>query len=172
LQSGDQAAFRYLVDTYQQKVLNTAVSMVQDEALAEDVAQEVFVTVFKSILSFREGASISTWIYRITINKCLDHLRAQKRRPGFFSFLQPEEHNARNFIHPGVVAEQRENSRRLFNAIDKLADNQRTAFVLTYIEELPQAQVGEIMGLSVKAVESLLQRAKHNLRKSLSGMLH
>ena len=147
--------------------MNTALGMVQDETAAEDITQEVFVTVYKTILSFREGASIATWIYRITVNKCLDHLRAKRRKPGFFSSTQPESHLASDFVHPGVMAEQRDNAKRLFNAIDRLPENQKTAFVLTYVEELPQKEVAEVLAISVKAVESLLQRAKSNLRKML-----
>ena len=151
--------------------------MVQDTGVAEDISQEVFVTVYKSILSFNEKSSISTWIYRITVNKCLDHLRAKKRqkRSGFLSQLlnldngEPLE-GAADFIHPGVVLENREKSKFLFKAINALPDNQKTVFVLTYVEDLPQKEVAEIMNLSLKAVESLLQRAKSNLRKELSDV--
>jgi len=169
LRSGDQGAFRHLVEAYQQKVMNTALGMVQDEAVAEDITQEVFVTVYKTILSFRQGASVATWIYRITVNKCLDHLRAKRRKPGFFSFVQPESHPVGDFVHPGVLAEQRDNAKRLFQAIDSLPENQKTAFVLTHVEEMPQKEVADIMDISVKAVESLLQRAKANLRKMLES---
>ena len=175
LKSGDPAAFRKLVDTYQQKVLNTAISMVQDQGVAEDISQEVFVTVFKNIGSFKENATISTWIYRITVNKCLDHLRSKTRRKrsGIFSqFFNTDGGEVPveqpDFVHPGVLLENRERARFLFGAIQSLPENQKSVFVLTHIEELPQKEVAEIMNISVKAVESLLQRAKGNLRKSLS----
>jgi RNA polymerase sigma factor (sigma-70 family) len=166
-----------LVEAYQQKVQNTAISMVQDEGTAEDIAQEVFVTVYKSILSFNEQSSISTWIYRITVNKCLDHLRSKTRqkRQGFMAQLFHREtgevaHEQPDFIHPGIVLERREQSKYLFKAIGTLAENQKTVFILTHIEDLPQKEVAEIMKISVKAVESLLQRAKANLRKQLVDM--
>ncbi len=159
---------------YQQKVQNTAVSMVQDEGVAEDLTQEVFVTVYKSILSFNEQSNISTWIYRITVNKCLDHLRSKNRqkRQGFLAQLFHKEtgevlHEKPDFIHPGIVLERREQSKYLFKAIDGLVENQKTVFILTHIEDLPQKEVAEIMNISLKAVESLLQRAKANLRKAL-----
>ena len=158
-------------------MLNTAVSMVQDEGIAEDIAQEVFVTVFKTILSFKADSSLSTWIYRITVNKCLDHLRSKTRqkRAGFLTSLFHKEDGgevvtAPDFVHPGVLLEQREDARYLFKAIDQLQERQKTVFVLTYIEELPQKEVAEIMNMSVKGVESLLQRAKAHLRKFLSDM--
>jgi RNA polymerase sigma-70 factor (ECF subfamily) len=176
LKKGDQAAFRQLVEEYQQKVQNTAIGLVQDEGLAEDIAQEVFVTIYKSILSFNEQSSLSTWVYRITVNKCLDHIRSKGRqkRQGFLSQLFHKGtgevvHEQPDFVHPGVVLERREQSKYLFKAIDSLAENQKTAFVLTHIEDLPQKEVAEIMNISVKAVESLLQRAKANLRKTLNA---
>ena len=145
--------------------------------MAEDITQEVFVTVFRSILSFNEKSSVSTWIYRITVNKCLDHLRFKNRRKrqGVFSMLFHNDtgevlHDPPNFVHPGVQLERKENAKHLFAAIDTLPDNQKTAFVLTHVEELSQEEVAEIMDLSVKAVESLLQRAKSYLRKKLGNM--
>lgn len=148
--------------------------MVQDTGAAEDITQEVFVTVYKNILSFKERSSLSTWIYRITVNKCLDYLRAKTRqkRGGLLTqlFNRDAEHipETSDFVHPGVILENREKAKYLFAAINTLPENQKTAFVLTHIEDLPQKEVAEIMDLSVKAVESLLQRAKANLRKYLT----
>ena len=148
--------------------------MVYDYGMAEDIAQEVFITVYKSILSFNEKSAISTWIYRITVNKCLDHIRSQKRqkRQGFLSQLFNKDTGEPiiekpDFIHPGIVAENREKAQYLFKAIKALPENQKTVFILTHIEDLPQKEVAEIMEISLKAVESLLQRAKTNLRKLL-----
>jgi len=154
-------------------VYNTALSLVQDPATAEDICQEVFVTIFQSVGSFSGKSSVSTWVYRITVNKCLDHLRWAKRKkrnadilpiPGADTGFQ----GPHSFDHPGIRTEQRENARYLFAAIDRLPENQKTAFVLAFVEELPQADVAAVMRISVKAVESLLQRGKANLRKMLS----
>ena len=154
-------------------MFNTAISMVQDHGMAEDITQEVFITVYRSVLSFNSQSSISTWIYRITVNKCLDHLRAQKRQKqnGFFRSLfntDAAQTDKPHFEHPGVQLERRENARYLFEAIETLPGNQKTVFILAHVEELPQKEVAAIMDISVKAVESLLQRAKVNLRKKLS----
>ena len=174
LRSGNQDAYRELVATYQAKVFNTAIGLVQDHGLAEDIAQEVFVTVFRSVASFNEKSSISTWLYRITVNKCLDHLRSKtrKKRSGIFSALFNDHTGepiteAKNFDHPGIQLERRENARHLFAAIETLPENQKTVFVLAHIEELPQKEIAAIMEISLKAVESLLQRAKGNLKKKL-----
>ena len=117
---------------------------------------------------------MSTWIYRITVNKCLDHIRAKNRQKrGIFSQLfhsdtGEEIHGLSNFEHPGVQLEQKENARYLFEAINTLPENQKTVFILAHLEELPQKEIAEILNLSVKAVESLLQRAKANLRAKLA----
>jgi RNA polymerase sigma-70 factor (family 1) len=174
LRSGDNEAFKKLVEMYREKVFNTAIGMVQDHGMAEDITQDTFVTVYKSILSFNEKSSLSTWIYRITVNKCLDHLRAKnrKKRMGLLSQLFSSEsgemlHEKPDFEHPGIQLERKENARYLFAAIETLPDTQKTVFVLAHIEELSQKDIAEIMNLSIKAVESLLQRAKANLRKKL-----
>jgi len=153
---------------------NTAISMVQDADAAEDITQEVFITVYRSVATFNEKAELGTWIYRITVNKCLDHLRAknrQKQRSIFSRFFGAgDEHHGQDpptFDHPGIRLEQKEYARHLFQAIESLPDNQKTAFILAQVEELPQKDIGLIMNISIKAVESLLQRAKVNLRKKL-----
>lgn len=156
-------------------MFNTAIGLVQDHGAAEDITQEVFVSVFRSLLSFNEQSSIATWIYRITVNKCMDHLRAKTRQKKYGIFGQlfhrdgSEAYNEQpDFDHPGIKLEQRENARYLFRAIETLPENQKTVFILANIEELPQKEIAEIMNMSLKAVESLLQRAKGNLRKKLA----
>lgn len=151
--------------------------MVQDHGAAEDIAQEVFVAVFRSVSGFHAEAAISTWLYRITVNKCIDHLRVQKRQRnrGFLGYLfqrtdEPGMIDQPSFDHPGVKLEEKERSRLLFAAIETLPENQKTVFILAHIEELPQKEIAQIMDISVKAVESLLQRGKANLRKKLGDI--
>ena len=142
--------------------------------MAEDITQEVFITIYKSMLGFNEQSSLSTWIYRIAVNKSLDHLRSKTRqkRSGIFNSLFHRDtgealYEPADFEHPGIQLEHKENARYLFTAIQALPENQKTVFVLAHIEELSQKEIAEIMDVSVKAVESLLQRAKGNLRKKL-----
>lgn len=144
---------------------NTALGYVQNQEAAEEVTQDVFLSVFQKAATFKGGAKVSTWLYRITVNKSLNLLDKQARRPTADSEI--EEHHRIDFDHPGVQLEHREQSRYLFAAIRTLAEKQKTAFILSYVEGLPQKQVAEIMQISVKAVESLLQRAKGNLKKQI-----
>lgn len=145
---------------------NTALGYVQNKEAAEEVTQDVFLNIFQKADSFAGQSRVSTWVYRITVNSCLNYLDKQSRRPT--SDVEVEDHHIVDFIHPGVQLENQEKSRYLFAAINTLAEQQKTAFVLTYVEGLPQKQVAEIMHTTVKSVESLLQRAKNNLKQQLS----
>lgn len=174
LQKGDASAFRKLVDEWQDMVYNTAVSIVQDPDDADDITQEVFVQVFQSVSSFKGESKFSTWLYRITLSKALDHEKKKKRkkRVGFVQSLfgnRAEEHlHPVNFDHPGVVLEKKEKAAVLFNALKQLPDNQRIAFTLHKLEGLSNQEIAGIMNTSLYAVESLMGRAKINLQKKLS----
>lgn len=155
---------------------NTALSILQHSEDAEDVAQEVFIEVYRSLSQFRHDAQLSTWIYRITVNKCRDCMRKKNagKRKGIMSFFSRQDEGEINldkahFEHPGVMLERKEEARLLFAAIDVLSENQKTAFVLFHIENLSQKEIADIMELSPKAVESLIQRAKAALRIKLEN---
>ncbi len=173
LKKKDREAFKEIVETWQDMVFNTAIGFLQNAEDAEDTAQEVFMQVFESVFSFKEESKISTWIYRITVSKCLDHLRKKKRKKrfAFIESLYGKNHSLMidppDFFHPGVKAENKENAAVLFKAIDKLPVNQKTAFVLNKIEHLSYREIGEILKSSEAAVDSLLQRARKNLQVAL-----
>ena len=172
IKTGSEQAFRQLVESYQAMIYNTALGFVQQPEDAEDIAQEVFIQAHRSISSFKGESKLSTWLYRIAVTKSLEHLRARKRKKRFalFSvFSAAEEDAPADFDHPGVALENREQAKMLFRATRKLPDNQRTAFILNKTEGLSYQEVGEVMQLSVGAVESLLQRAKQNLQKTLEN---
>lgn len=174
LKRGDESAFRILVEQYQDLVYNTALGIVQSESDAEDVAQEVFIQVYRSIGSFKSEAKLSTWIYRITTTRALDLLRARKskKRFGLLKRLwetaeeSPME-NIQDFNHPGVSLERKEEAAQLMTAIAQLPENQKVAFVLHKLEGLSYLEIAEVMGNTLPAVESLMHRARLNLRKIL-----
>jgi RNA polymerase sigma-70 factor (ECF subfamily) len=173
LKTKDRQAFKEIVETCQDMVYNTAIGYLQSSEDAEDVAQEVFIQVFESVASFKGESKLSTWIYRITISKCLDHLRRKKRKKRF-AFIQSlygkNDHlmiDPPDFFHPGVKTENKENAAVLFKAIDKLPANQKTAFVLNKMENLSYREISEILNSTESAIDSLLQRAKKNLQTTL-----
>lgn len=173
LKDGDQAAFREIVETWQDMVYNTAIGIVQSPEDAEDVAQEVFVQVYQSIDQFKGNSKFSTWLYRITISKAMDHERRKKRKKRFaliksiFGEDSEQVVDAPDFNHPGIVFDRKENAAILFREMNKLPENQRIAFVLNKVEGLSYQEISEVMETTVPAVESLLHRAKSNLRKWL-----
>lgn len=152
---------------YKNNVYNTVLGYVQNKESAEEVTQDVFLSIFQNADSFVGEAKVSTWVYRIAVNKALNYLDKQARRPT--SDFEVEDYHRIDFNHPGVQLENQEKARYLFAAINTLAALQKTAFILSYVEGLPQKHVADIMQSSVKSVESLLQRAKANLRKELNN---
>ncbi|HEV7783153.1 MAG TPA: RNA polymerase sigma factor [Chitinophagaceae bacterium] len=173
LRQGDERAFNYLVTTYQDRVYNTAIGIVQNAEDAEDVAQEVFIQVYRSIDGFKGESKLSTWLYRIATTRSLDLLRSRKskKRFGFMQRLFGDGnepiHEIPDFNHPGVAMDRKENAAKLFKAIAQLPENQKTAFTLHKLEDLSYQEVSEVMQTSVPAVESLMHRAKQNLKKIL-----
>ncbi len=169
--------FKELYKLHHKKVFNISLNIVQHIEDAEDITQEVFVEVHRSMHLFKEQSSAYTWIYRITVNKSLDFLRAKKTKKRFAFITQlfnPESgeqlHEVSHFDHPGIELEKKERAQILYKAIEDLAENQKTAFILSQIEQFPQKEIAEIMKVSEKAVESLIQRAKANLRQELGKL--
>ena len=173
LKQGDEGAFRAMVETWQDMVYNTTLGIVQVPADAEDIAQEVFVQVYQSVGSFKGDSKFSTWLYRITVTKSLD-LERRKKRKKRFAFVkslfgddnQVQVHPP-DFQHPGVKLDKKEDAAILMGAIKKLPENQRIAFTLHKVEGLSYQEVSDVMQASISSVESLMHRAKTNLRKML-----
>lgn len=174
--NGEELAYRSIMELYANMVYNTSLSIVQNINDAQDITQEVFVEVFQSIQKFEQKSSLKTWIYRITVTKSLDEvkrIKSQKRGSLFTRVFKSKEDRSMpdvpHFHHPGVQLEQKETASILFMAIEKLPDNQKTAFTLHKVEHLSHQEIGEIMKLSTSSVESLIFRAKQNLQKYLEN---
>lgn len=169
--------FETIYKDYKNLVYNLALSYVHNEEDAEDITQELFVKVYQRYSEYNpERSSLKTWVYQITINHCLDVIKSRKskKRFGFLTSLFSDDTSepipeASHFDHPGVALEDKEAIQRLFAIIDTLPDNQRTALILNKIEDRSVKEVADIMQLSPKAVESLLQRAKVNFSKKIGS---
>ena len=177
LKTGQQFAYANLIDDFQQKVFATCISFVPNKEDAEDIAQEVFVEVFNSINKFKGDSKLSTWIYRITTNKCLEFIRKRNTKKRF-AFLQsitgPDfEIDKTNYFtemnHPGVILENKEKNETLFLAINNLPEAQRLVFTLNKVDGKSYQEVSDITEKSLSSVESLLFRAKKNLQKTLEN---
>ena len=175
LQQGEQRAFKMIVELYQNMVYNTIISIVQNEEDAEDITQEVFVQVYQSVNDFKGDAKFSTWLYRITVTKALDHEKKKKRKKRFaivqklFGEKEEKQYHPVEFNHPGVLLDNKEKAAELFKALREIPENQRIAFTLNKIEGLNNHEIAAIMNTSFYAVESLLARAKNSLKKQLKN---
>ena len=162
-------SFDQIYNSYKKTVFNLSLNYTGNIEDAEEVTQDVFVKVYENLTRFRKEADIKTWIYRITINQSLDFIKAKKRKKRFFqnSFLSVDNEanpvHVSEFNHPGVTLEQKEAIAFIFKCLNNLPENQKTVVVLLKIENLAQHEAAAIMNTSVKAVESLFQRAKKNL---------
>lgn len=167
------AHFGDIYEQHRNLVYNLCLHYLLNTQDAEEAAQDVFVKVHARLSAFRGQSSLKTWVYRITVNHCLDVLRARRRQKRFAFitslFAGPGEVpvEAPRFDHPGVLLEDREALESLFSKIRELPENQKTALILRYLDDLPPPEIAEVMDLSLKAVESLLQRGKQNLEKKL-----
>ncbi len=167
--------FEQIYNEHKNQVFNLALQYVQNYEDAQEITQDVFVSIHKSLFTFKEQSKLSTWIIRITINKSLDYIKAKKRKKRFgflVSILHSETneviYDVPNFNHPGVQLESKEAIENIFKLINQLPDNQKTALILSKIENKKQAEISEIMNISIKSVESLIQRAKLNLSDKLN----
>ena len=170
----NRKAIGYLVNNYQKKVTKTAYYFVSNMEDAEDLSQEVFIEIIKSISRYKKKSSLSTWIYRITVNKSLDHLRKQKRRnilQTMGSFLNVSSDRTNRDDNRLAIMDTRnvdkEKREILDSAVNSLPENQKIAFILNKYEELAYKEIADIMNLSLSSVESLIHRAKLNLQKKL-----
>ena len=172
------ASFKELYEHNKDRVYNTVLSMLKNVQDAEEVTQDVFIKAYEHIESFKGNAQQSTWLYKIAVNSSIDFLRskkAQKRFSWLTSLFDPESgktiHDPAHFDHPGIQAERKEEARLLFQAIDKLPEKQQAAYILHNIEDVPYKEIAVIMDTSISSVESLLFRAKKNLKKILEKVI-
>ena len=170
-QEDDERAFGELVSRYESKVYSLALKMLRNPEDAEDVLQDTFLRAYRGIKSFKGNSTFSTWIYRITANSAL--MRLRKRQLPTVSIDDADEREAPINIAdwaPGPVEQMlnQETQAAMTEAIDALPPEFRQVFVLRDIEELSNAEVAEILDLSVAAVKSRLHRARLKVRNRLA----
>jgi RNA polymerase sigma-70 factor (ECF subfamily) len=174
LRDRDERAFRELVETHRDRVFNITYRMLGDRAEAEDVAQEVFISVFKTIETFREEARFSTWLYRVTVNHCKNRIKYLARRHDRDRDELDETSHETNgaageprHVPPDRALEGAQLEVLLQEAIAHLDDDQRVVVVLRDVEDLSIEEICEITGLPDGTVKSRLHRARLVLRKRL-----
>jgi RNA polymerase sigma-70 factor, ECF subfamily len=169
--------YRLLVEKYRKLVYGTCFNLIRQREDAEDVAQDVFIEIYESIHLFRNESKLSTWLYRISINKSLNYIRKHKWKTMVSSvekFFAGEKNLTLDIEDPHALntpdtIDYTERASVLKNAINSLPENQRIAFTLCKYDELSYQEISEIMNLSLASVESLIHRAKLGLQKKLSN---
>ena len=174
LKNGDEEAFSLLIDRYEKLILKNCYRFVNDKETSRDLTQDVFLEIYRSVNFFRAESKLSTWIYQISVRKSLDYLKSQKRSKRFAilkSIFESDEMTESiqdpESLNPEEYLENQERVKILSWALGKLPENQRVAFTLSKNEQLEAGEVAAIMSLSVSSVNSLIHRAKANLRKIL-----
>lgn len=167
IRNGNRDAFELLVKKYQQKVFQSSMGFLHDEDEAADLTQDIFIKVYQQLDKFKGRSSFSTWLFRICVNMGTNHHRKQKIR----QLLRPEDvtitlHSQSPGRADGDLLKQ-EQKKIIRQALQKLKASQRKAIILSHYQELTNAELAEVMGLSLKAAESLLFRARTRLQEIL-----
>jgi RNA polymerase sigma-70 factor, ECF subfamily len=172
--AGERNNYQLLVERYQSMVFRICLGFVHSKEDADDLTQEVFILAYQSLMKFKGEASFSTWLYRIAVNASLNKVRGLSR----FNFLKPID-SLFSFgkevdTHPDLLAKdpeeillQAEQAEWVQKALDSLPAKQRTAIVLSKYDDLSQKEIAKVLKTSEGAVESLLQRARKNLKEKL-----
>jgi len=169
--AGDEASLARLVDRYQRAVFSTILRYLGSSTDVEDLAQDVFASVWQNARRFEGRSKFSTWLYRIVVNRCLKHRR--KHRIAVESLDEAGEEAPvpeQLTVEFNQRFEQERKSRIVNQAISELPERQRLALILTRFEGKSYQEAGEIMGVSLAAIESLVLRAKENLAKRLEPL--
>lgn len=178
ISSGDSVAFQEFVERYKKKIYYIAYDITGDHDDAEDVSQEVFIKVFRSLKTFRRNAKISSWLYQISVNASIDLLRKksskpeklmddieradiQENLPGSSTHAQNPERSAEDFIIQNHISQ----------ALQKVSPKERSVFVMRHYNELKIREIAEILNVSPGTVKALFYRATRKLRKELSFYL-
>ena len=166
---GDSAAFEQLVRLYENKVYHLALRMCASPEDANDVAQEAFLAAWKGLPSFRGESGFSTWLYRLTSNAAIDHLRRNKKQKGDLSL--DDEELSLDAVDPGPrpqdAAEKSELKEAVAAGLRQLSDDHRQVLVLREIQELSYEEIAGMLGLDLGTVKSRISRARNALRKIL-----
>jgi RNA polymerase sigma-70 factor (ECF subfamily) len=173
LAADDANAMEVLMERYEGPVLNAIYWSIGDRHRAEELAQEVFVAIYRQRAQYRPRAKFTTWLFRIVRNRCLNERRDRRRAS---QHLAPssealEDLPERRSTSPDLQAQNADTQQMLRSALEALPEAQRSAFVLSKIEGLSYQEIAETLGITVSACESLIHRARLNLRDRLRPLL-
>ena len=176
---GDRVAFTELVEKYKQPVMNFVCRSLRDETEAEDLAQNVFLQVYKSRARYERTAKFSTWLFTIARNLCLNEIRRRTRHPAESleethvegDDLPPRQYEDKQVFLPTENVLHSELARKIEEALAALPENQRTAILLCRQDELSYEEIAQVLGCSLSATKSLIHRGRETLKEKLKPYL-
>ena len=178
VKNGDIPAFEELVEKYKQPVTNVIYRTLHDFTEAEDLAQNVFIQVYKSASRYEVNAKFSTWLFTIARNLCLNEIRRRSRHPADSLDAQPESDDApaRQYedvktFSPNETVLHGELEEKILQAINELPENQRTAVLMCRQEDISYEDIAKILGTSLSATKSLIHRGRETLKQKLKPYL-
>jgi RNA polymerase sigma-70 factor (ECF subfamily) len=178
--NGDERAFGQLFDKYKKRVINFCYRYCGHRAVAEELAQEIFIRVYKAAATYRPKARFSTWLFKIATNVCLNEIRKPVYRARLESIdqAQDEENAAAREIAmeparsaPDMMLESRQEQARVRGAMEQLSEQQRAALLLRTTEEFSYREIGRQMGCSENRVKTLIHRGRKRMKQILGGIL-
>ena len=179
LAGGDQTAFYDLVSRYKKKIYYLAYDITGDHHEAEDISQEVFMKVYRSLKTFRRDAKMRSWLHQITVNASIDSLRKksvrQAKSTGELDHVSTQENLVAGGAHnldPLQSAQFAQIQNRISQGLQKISPKERTVFVMCHYNGLKLNETAEILNVTIGTVKSLLFRAIRKLRKELSPFMH
>jgi RNA polymerase sigma-70 factor, ECF subfamily len=179
VKQGDSQAFAALVDKYKQPVMNVVYRMLRDATEAEDLAQVVFVQIYRSAHRYQVSAKFSTWLFTITRNLCLNEIRRRSRhRADSMEAPHPEHEDQpwqqfedKNAPSPPEGVLRGELEQKIEEAVADLPDNQRLAILLCRQEDMSYEEIAQVLGCSLAATKSLIHRGRETLKQKLKPYL-
>jgi len=179
VKQGDTGAFAVLVDKYKQPVMNVAYRMLRDATEAEDLAQMVFVQVFKAARRYEVSSKFSTWLFTIARNLCLNEIRRRSRHPvesmeathPAQEDQTPQQFEDKKTASPPESLLHGELEEKIEEALAGLPENQRLAILLCRQDELSYEEIARVLGCSVSATKSLIHRGRETLKQKLKPYL-
>ena len=172
---GDMSAFRELVEKFKKKIFYISFDILGDYQEAEDISQEVFIKIFRSINKFKRDAKMSTWIYQITVNTCIDAIRRKKAKPTIqINEEKPADYWAADSILSAKISSPESSADasllqvKIQEALNKISDRERAVFVMRHYNDLTINEIADVMKISSGTVKSFLFRGLQKLRKELS----
>lgn len=180
-QAGDRDAFQEIVERYQRKVYSVCYGMLKNQQDSLDVSQDVFIKVYRYLEKFNHSSSFYTWLYRITVNKCIDFIRKQKRRAelDYDDAIGPNDNveDDGNLmpstlgVHPDRAYARKELREKMLEALDSLSEKHRTILILREVEGLAYEEIAEVLGISKGTVMSRLYHARRYFQQAMRAYL-